>query len=79
MGVRKFRSVEEMPGTRPARPLDPENLRIAFGLMTLAGMQPLRYEPGVRKFATWDAAQEWRDARVLEHTQHMAASPNRCL
>lgn len=33
MGVRKFRSVEEMPGPEPRTPLDPENLKIAFDLM----------------------------------------------
>jgi len=30
MGVRKFRSVDSMPGVPPRRPLDPENLRLAF-------------------------------------------------
>ncbi len=57
MGVRKFRSVEEMPGPSPLPRLDPENLRIAFGLSSLAsGMRPLRLTPGVRKFRSWDEA-----------------------
>jgi hypothetical protein len=52
-GVRKYRSVEEMPGPPPRRPLDPDNLRLAFGLMDLARrLGPLRYVPGVRKFAS---------------------------
>ena len=29
MTVRKYRSVDEMPGVRPRTPLDPENIRIA--------------------------------------------------
>jgi hypothetical protein len=57
MGVRKFRSVEEMPGPSLLPRLDPENLRIAFGLASLAsGMRPLRLTPGVRKFRSWDEA-----------------------
>jgi hypothetical protein len=57
MGVRKFRSVEEMPGPSPLPRLDPENLRIAFGLASLAsGLRPLRLIPGVRKFRSWDEA-----------------------
>jgi hypothetical protein len=66
MGVRKFRSVEEMPGPRTLPRLDPENLRIAFGLSSLAGIRPLRRTPGVRKFRSWDellAAQAAEEAR----------------
>ena len=54
MGVRKFRSVEEMPGPPPRTPLDPENLRLAFGLSSLAGLHPVRLTPGVRKYRSWD-------------------------
>jgi hypothetical protein len=55
MGVQKFRSVEEMPGPPRRRPLDPENLRIAFGLAELAqGFHPVRLKPGVYKYASWD-------------------------
>jgi len=50
MGVRKFRSVGDMPGPPPLRPLDPENLRIACGLSSLELLAPLRRVPGVRKF-----------------------------
>jgi hypothetical protein len=57
MGVRKFRSVEEMPGPSLLPRLDPENLRIAFGLASLAGgMRPIRRTPGVRKFRSWNEA-----------------------
>jgi len=57
MGVRKFHSVEEMPGPPPLKRLDPENLRIAFGLASLAnGLRPIRLRPGVRKFRSWNEA-----------------------
>jgi hypothetical protein len=55
MGVRKFHSVEEMPGPPPLPRLDPENLRIACGLSTLADWRgSLSRPPGVRKFRSWD-------------------------
>lgn len=61
MGVRKFRSVEEMPGPARRPPLDPENLRLAFGLASLAhGLRPLRNRPGVRRFRSWDEALQSR-------------------
>jgi hypothetical protein len=57
MGVSKFHSVEEMPGPLPLPRLDPGNLRIAFGLASLAGgMRPISRTPGVRKFRSWNAA-----------------------
>jgi hypothetical protein len=63
MGVRKFRSVEEMPGPPPLPRLDPENLRIAFGLSSLATrLGPRRPKPGVRKFRSWDEALEAKEA-----------------
>jgi hypothetical protein len=63
VGVRKFHSVEEMPGPPPRKPLDPENLRIAFGLSSLAdGLCPTRLRPGVRKFRSWDEALAAKDA-----------------
>lgn len=55
MGVRKFRSVEEMPGPEPRTPLDPENLRIALDLAeTAQRLAGLRRRPGVRKFRSWN-------------------------
>ena len=64
MGVRRFRSVEEMPGPQPRPPLDPENIRILFGLMSfthrLAGF---RHEPGVRRYRSWDEALTSRTQR----------------
>ncbi len=66
MGVRKFRSVEEMPGPSPLPRLDPENLRVAFGLASLAdGLSPVRRKPGVRKFHSWDEALAARDAALM--------------
>ena len=53
MPVRKYRSVEEMPGPPPRPPLDPENLRIAFAWIKLAHeLRPVRLAPGVRKFSS---------------------------
>lgn len=68
MGVRKFRSVEEMPGPPPRKPLDPENLRIAFGLSSLAnGLCPTRLRPGVRKFRSWNEALAAKEADERAH------------
>lgn len=62
MGVRKFRSVEDMPGPPPRPPLDPENLRIALGLAGLvSGLRRSRHPPGVRRFRSWDDALLHRD------------------
>jgi hypothetical protein len=67
MGVRKFRSVEEMPGPSRRAPLDPENLRLALGLAALAhGLSPLSNPAGVRKFRSWDEALESRASRMRE-------------
>jgi hypothetical protein len=67
MGVRKVRSIEEMPGPEPRTPLDPQNLRIAFDLVeTTHRLAGLRRRPGVRKFHSWDdllLAHEREEAR----------------
>jgi hypothetical protein len=61
MAVRKYRSVTDMPGVRPRRRLDPENLRIACELTELAfALHPWRFEPGVRKFRSVEEAGEHR-------------------
>jgi hypothetical protein len=55
MGVRKFRSVEDMPGPPVLPRLDPENIRLAFGLSSLAtAFHPVRAIPGVRKYRSWN-------------------------
>ena len=75
MGVRKFRSVEEMPGPPRRPPLDPENLRLAFGLASLAhGLSPLRTEAGVRKFRSWDEALESRASKARTRRRTAARS-----
>lgn len=62
MGVRKFRSVEEMPGPPPRAPLDPDNLRLAFGLAAVAThFRPVHVTPGVRRYRSWDEALASRD------------------
>ncbi len=82
MPVRKFRSVEQMPGSRPSRPLDPENLRIACELTELAyALHPWHFEPGVRKFASIEEAsrhrREWegRQVRRQRHTPLVSHLP----
>jgi hypothetical protein len=55
MGVRKFRSVQDMPGPPVLPRLDPENLRVAFGLSSAAtAFRPVHLAPGVRKFRSWN-------------------------
>ena len=68
MGVRKFRSVEEMKGPQPLRPLDPENLRIACGLSSLERIAPLQRTPGVRKFRSVGEMSEERDRQDRAQT-----------
>ena len=62
MGVRKFRSVEDMPPPPALPPLDPENLRLAWGLASLGRLRMLLLLPGVRKFRSWDDLLEWHDS-----------------
>jgi hypothetical protein len=65
MTVRKYRSVEEMPGVEPREPLDPENLRIAFELSELAyHLHPWRFEPGVYKFRSIEEADRHRKEQL---------------
>jgi hypothetical protein len=66
MGVRKFRSVADMPGPPPRTPLDPENLRLAVQLMELARRLG-RYSlpPGTRRFHSVEEARAHRRAREL--------------
>ena len=68
MGGRKFHSVEDMPLPPPLPRLDPENLRIAFGLSSLAsGLRPIRRTPGVRKFSSWNEALAAKEASIDGH------------
>jgi len=63
MGVRKFRSVAEMPPPAPLTPLDPENLRLAFSLMSLTHwLSRSALVPGVRKFRSIEEADTYRRA-----------------
>lgn len=69
MPVRKYRSVNDMPGVRPLPRLDPENLRIACELTELAyALHPWKFEPGVRKFRSIEEAsqhrQEWEKRQI---------------
>lgn len=63
--MRKFRSVEDMPGSPPLPRLDPENLRIACGLSSLAfGLCPTKRKPGVRKFHSWNELIAAKEASI---------------
>jgi hypothetical protein len=65
MGVRKFRSVADMPPPEPLTPLDPENLRLAFSLMGFTQwLSRAALVPGVRKFRSVEEADAHR--RVWE-------------
>jgi hypothetical protein len=71
MTVRKYRSVDEMPGVRPRTPLDPENIRIACELSELSfALRPWRLEPGVHKFRSQEAANRHRSARERLQAQN---------
>jgi hypothetical protein len=77
MPVRKYRSVEEMPGARRMRPLDVEGLRVACELSELAyGLHPWHFEPGVRKFGSIAEAQAHRD-RWRRRQVRSEGSPDR--
>jgi hypothetical protein len=70
MAVRKFRSVEEMPGPPPLPPMDPDNLKLLIGITDVAyGLHPWRFPPGVRKFRSMEEAnllrRAWEREQVL--------------
>ena len=74
MALRKFRSVGEMTGPEPLRPLDPENLRVACELTEIAwGLHPWSFVPGVRKFRSVEEANrarsEWEKAQVRKREE----------
>ena len=69
MPIRKYRSAGDMPSPPPLPPLAPSNLKLAFDLMELAvGLQPIRREPGVRKFRSVEEAYahrlEWERKQI---------------
>jgi len=72
MPLRKFRSVEDMPGADWRTPLDPDNLRIAFNLSaTTVRLAGRRFPPGVYRYRSiteaWERRQAWeRTAREVD-------------
>jgi hypothetical protein len=55
--LRKYRSVEEMEPPPWREPLDPANLRVAFGLSELATrLRPRRFPPGLHKYRSVEEA-----------------------
>ena len=74
MGVRKFRSVEQMPARARRSRLDPENLRLALGLASLAsGLNPVRLVPGVAKYRSVDEALSARAKPMPGRSTHSLA------
>ena len=68
MGLRRYRSVEDMPGDSPRPPLDPENLVIAFGLMDLAHrIAALSFPPGIKKYRSHDEMLRARERQATHH------------
>jgi hypothetical protein len=72
MGVRKFRSVADMPGPAPRAPLDGDNLRLGVALMDLAQrLSRFRKVPGVRKFRSVEEVDAHRRAWEEAETQRL--------
>jgi hypothetical protein len=62
MGLRKFRSAEEMPSPEWGEPLDPENLRRAADLSSLAArLHPRRFPAGVYRYRSVEEASAVRE------------------
>lgn len=77
MTMRKFHSVEEMPGAPPRRPLDPENLRLAVELMRLTQrLSRFSFVPGVRKFRSVEEADAHRRAWEAAETRRLRGETN---
>ena len=68
MGVRKFRSVAEMPPAPPLSRLDAENLRMACQLSSLEQLRPVRRTPGVRKFRSVEEMSRSQERWEVEAT-----------
>jgi hypothetical protein len=72
MGVRKFRSVADMPGPAPLPPLDPGNLRLAVELMDLTiRLSRVSLPPGVRRFRSVEEADSHRRAWEEAETRRL--------
>ena len=75
MGVRKFRSVADMPGPIPLPPLDANNLRLAVELMDLGSrLSRFTLPPGVRRFHSAEEADAHRRAREKAETRRLRES-----
>jgi hypothetical protein len=82
MGVKKYRSVSEMPGRQALPPLDPDNLWRFLELCELTdSLFPVHREPGVRKFRSLEEAsrhrQEWEAAAVRKRGASSASGASR--
>ncbi len=76
MGVRKFRSVTEMPTAKALVPLHPDNLRIVCALMkTSRRLSGFALVPGVRKFRTIEEAEASRQAWEVSEIRRQTRTP----
>lgn len=70
MPIRKYRSIEEMPGPPPLPPLRAENLKIACDLTEMAyRLRPWRFKPGVYKYRSIEEANQSRERWESEMIQ----------
>lgn len=75
MPVRKYRSIEDMPGPAPLPPLRAENLEAACNLSEMAyRMRPWRFMPGVHKYRSIEEANRSRARWEIEAIQSKTGS-----
>jgi hypothetical protein len=67
MSIRKFRTLEEAEKALWREPFDPENLRIAASVTTLAmGLARITLPKGVFKYRSLEEADQERDRHVAQ-------------
>ncbi len=67
MPVRKFRTLEEAEKALWRKPFDPENLRIAASVTSLAmGLARITLPKGVFKYRSLEEADQERERRIVQ-------------
>ena len=78
MPVRKFRSVEEMPGPARYLPGDPALFRAIAGVWTFgARANPRRFPPGVHRYHSIDEMNRAQERWDAEHVAQLRAQRER--
>ena len=78
MPVRKFRSVEDMPGPARHLPGDPALYRTIAGVWTFgARANPRRFPPGVHRYRSIDEMNHVQDQWDTEHVARLQAQRER--